>query len=337
MTTRRDALKVLPLVCAPSLALAQIPKFGEPKRIGVLSVEEDRRTPTEERPFWIALSKKGWVLGKNLLVEPAYADGKPERLQELAEELIRKRVDVILSGRDEILAAARATRTIPIVCIELLWPVEQGLIDSNARPGRNVTGLTVYTGIEVGNKRLQFLREIVPAAKRLSWLWGLNSISVETLAGSSVDMASVSEAAAKSMGFETKFHIARTTGDLDAVFADMIDWHAQAVLAAGRPVWEARQHVAELALRHRLPSAFVSREHVEAGGLLSYGIPASEWDRIGIRQVEYVDRILRGALPADLPVERPNRYELVINMKTAKALGVTIPQSVLLRADEVIQ
>ena len=337
MTTRRIALKLLPLVCAPSLALAQTPTFGKLKRVGVLSVEQDGQTPREVRPFWVALSKKGWVLGKNLLVEPAYADGKAERLQELAEGLVRKRVDVILSGRDEILAAARATRTIPIVCGELLWPVEQGLIDSYARPGRNVTGLTVYTGIEVGNKRVQFLREIVPAAKRLSWLWGLNSLSVETLAGSSVDMASVSEAAAKSMGFQTRFHIARTTDDLDAVFADMTAWHAQALLAAGRPAWEARQHVAELALHRRLPSAFVDRGHVEVGGLLSYGIPASEWDRIETRQVEYVDRILRGALPADLPVERPNRYELVINAVTAKALGLTIPPSLLARADEIIR
>jgi putative tryptophan/tyrosine transport system substrate-binding protein len=291
-----------------------------------------------ERPFWIAMSKKGWVLGRNFVVEPAFANWRAESLASLAEELVRKRVDLILpSGPGTTLAAARATRTIPIVFAGEPWPVEQGFIDSFARPGRNLTGYAWYTGIEVSNKRVQFLREIVPTAERLSWLWAYSTLEVETVAGDRVDMVSVSSAAAKAMGFKARFHVVQNAQGIEAVFREFAEWRAQAFLAGGAAVWQSRQRVAELALRHRLPSAFHSRDNVEAGGLLSYEPPEAEWDLLDSRRVDQVDRILRGASPADMPVEQPSRYELVVNAKTAKALGLTIPPALLARTDEIIR
>lgn len=216
-----------------------------------------------------------------------------------------------------------------------------GFIDTYGRPGRNVTGQTYSTGIEVYTKRLQFLREIAPAAKRLSWLIPAELVSLETVAGGRFDLAALLEAGAKGLGFETRFHPFRTAQDIDAAFSDITAWRAQAVAAgalAGSDMGDMRQQrIAELALRHRLPSAFVYRWPVEIGGLLSYATSASELESLGTRFIEYVDRILRGTPPADLPVERPSRYELVINAKTAKALGLTIPPALQARADEVIR
>jgi putative ABC transport system substrate-binding protein len=171
MTTRRDALLALPLLCgAPSLR-GQKPSAIPPKRLGIISLGADSPTPPPQRPLYLALRQRGWILGENLLREPAYADGKPERLAGLAEELVRKRVDVILSLEDApTVAAARATRTIPIVFTLAQFPVELGLVDSYARPGHNVTGQTFFAGVEVAFKRLVFLREIAPNSKRLSYL-----------------------------------------------------------------------------------------------------------------------------------------------------------------------
>jgi len=216
----------------------------------------------------------------------------------------------------------------------LAWPVQQGLIDSFARPGGNVTGVALYAGIEVTHKRLDFLRAIAPAARRLAWLWPENWFALETVSGSRVDMIPTLEAAAKDRGYEPRFHAIHRGQDVDALFRDISSSGAQAITIAtsGAP-----QKFAELALRLGLPSAFLERDFVEAGGLLCYGVPDSEFASLAKNRAEYVDRILRGARPNDLPVELPSRYELVINLKTAKALGLTIPQSVLARADEVIQ
>ncbi len=342
MTTRRDALLALPLLYATFDASAQAPNAYPVKRMGHLRPESEPTTIWSEHPFYIALSKKGWILGENLLREPAYADWKIERLAGLAEELVRKRVDVILCNGDlATLAAARATRTIPILFFNVTHPVEMGFIDTYGRPGRNVTGQTYSTGIEVNNKRLQFLREIAPAAKRLSWLIPADYVSLETVAGGRVEVAALHEAAAKGLGFETRFHPFRTVQDIDAAFGDITAWRAQAVAAgalAGSDMVDMRQRrIAELALRHRLPSAFVSRWPVEIGGLLSYARSASESEIFGARLIEYMDRILRGTPPADLPVEQPSRFELVINAKTAKTLGLTIPPTLLTRADELIR
>ena len=211
------------------------------------------------------MSKLGWIVGDNVVVERASADGKEERLAGLAEELIRKQVEVILTyGQVAPVVAARATRTIPIVFFAVAWPVEQGLIDSFARPGGNVTGVALYTGIEVTYKRLEFLRAIAPAAKRLAWLWPENWFSLETVSGGRVDMIPALEAAAK-IAATAAVHAIRRGQDLDALFRDISSSRAQAITMPTSDA-HAPQKFAELALRHGLPSAFFDRDFVERVG-----------------------------------------------------------------------
>ncbi|HEU5294365.1 MAG TPA: ABC transporter substrate binding protein, partial [Burkholderiaceae bacterium] len=207
MGTRRDALLTLPVIWAAARSgRAQQPKAEPPKRIGFLALYSKGQTPWPgpQIPFFfIELGKKGWILGENLSVVEAFADWKREGLAGLAEDLVRKNVDVILcEGVVPALAAARATRTIPIVFYNAIWPLELGLIDSYNRPGRNATGFAFHAGIEVTIKRLTLLRETSPGAKRLSWLWPAGYRSTETLAGGRFDMIPTVEAAAKSLGFE---------------------------------------------------------------------------------------------------------------------------------------
>jgi putative ABC transport system substrate-binding protein len=296
--------------------------------------------PTAEQiarnPFFARMKERGWVEGTNLVMERRYAEFRSERLAGFAEELVRKGVDLLATtGPEATLAAARATRTIPIVFNSVTWPVEQGLISSFARPGRNVTGIASYTGVEVTNKRHEFLRAIAPAAKRLSWLWPPEYS--ETLSGGRFDMVPIMDAAVKGLGFEARFHDIRRSEDIEAALDELRGWRAQAISASGAHVSEAGQRIAEFALRERLPSVFPQIANVEAGGLLSYANAQAEFPRLLSTYVSHVDRILRGALPGELPVERPNLYELVINLKTAKALGLTVPQSLLIRADRVIE
>jgi putative ABC transport system substrate-binding protein len=345
MSTRRGALVAFTCLFVASQLKAQAPSTGQPKRIGVIdigSVPEKvapDQIPLDERPLWDLMRKKGWIVGKNLLIERVYGDWKVERLAGLAEELVRRRVDLILCDATEEaqIAAARATRTIPIVFDGAFLAQEQGLIDSYAQPGRNSTGTTMYTMSEFSAKRLEFLRAVAPDAKRLSWLWGGDSLSFEKVDGGRFDVSPVLETAAKGLGFETRFHIVRTPQDIDRTFREVMAWRAEAISAGGLPIWDARESVADLALRHRLPSAFSHREYVDAGGLMSYGASVAELESLQLRRAEYIDRILRGAKPADLAVIQPSRYELVVNMKTAKALRLTIPRSLLQRADMLIQ
>jgi putative tryptophan/tyrosine transport system substrate-binding protein len=335
----------VPMLFAISTAVAQAPRPSKFRRIGFLSVwpgpdKTDRNKAIEdELPFWESMRKKGWTLGDNVIAERVYAHWKVERLLGLAQELVRRRVDIILCRWTEeaMVAAARATQTIPIVFANAFLPVEQGLIDSYARPGRNLTGTAMYAVTEVTAKRLEFVRAVAPNAKRLSWLWGGDSLSFETVAGRRFDMTPTLDATTKALGFETRFHIVRSPEDIADVFGEVTDWRAQAITAGGVTLGTVQERIAEFAVRHRLPSAFSNRSYVASGGLLSYGVSDSEMESLDLRLVEYVDRILRGARPADLPVLQPSRYELVINMKTASALGLTIPQLLLARVDDVIQ
>ena len=286
-----------------------------------------------ERPFLAAMKAKGWNVGVNLLVERAHAEGNAERLPGLARELVQKHVDLIVSGGAQTtIAAARATSSIPIVFSGPLWPVEQGLIDSFRRPGGNVTGHAFYTGVEYSAKRLQFLREVAPTATRLSWVWPEFLFSAETMSGGRVDMIPVFDAAAKRLGFDTRFHLIGRGKDIDAVLAEMEVWKPQALTVGADPT----HRLVKFALRHRIPNAFATREDVEAGALMCFG-PAETPASWAIRTAEYVDRIFRGAQPADIPVELPSRYELVISLKSSKALGLSVPRSLLARADEIIQ
>ncbi|MFZ2651887.1 MAG: ABC transporter substrate-binding protein [Burkholderiaceae bacterium] len=338
MTTRRKALMALPFLGGAPRLGAQAPKSLPAKRIGMLVLSNPRNLTALDRLFWLTMNKKGWLVDVNVVVERVYANWNVERLAVLARELVLEGVDLILTaGPEATLAAARATRTIPIVFSGVLWPIEQGLIDSLARPGRNLTGHTYFAGVEVILKRLEFLREIIPAATRLSWLWPEDYFLPETVSGAHLDKAPAMKAASSALGFEAKFHTIRTPDDIAEVFREITGWRAQAVTAGGGQVFDARQRFAELALMHRLPSVFSARLNVEAGGLLFYGVPDAEYSTLTIRAAENVDAILRGATPAEIAVEQPSRYELVINKATAKALGLTIPRPLLLRADDVIE
>jgi putative ABC transport system substrate-binding protein len=252
--------------------------------------------------------------------------------------LVRQHVDLILAiGDIPAVAAARATRTIPIVFTGVLFPVEVGLVDSLARPGRNVTGQSLIAGTDIAAKRMALLREIAPNAKRLAYLVGAVAQVLPTVSGGRFDVTAAFEAAAKGLGFETRIQPLLSLQDLDAAFGEMLAWHVQAVTAGLGWHNEAPKQVAELLLRHGLPSAFLYRHMVDAGGLLFYGVGKSEAGYADVRLADYVDRVLRGTPPATLPVEQPRRYELVINLRTARTLGLTVPQPVLLQADELIE
>lgn len=332
------ALSALGLTAGAPRALTQAIKPGPVRRIGFLTInaDPDPKLPGPQRQGSMGMRKLGWIEGENVMWERAFADLQVERLAGLAEGLVRKGVDVLLTdGPEATLAAARATKTIPIVFGNVAWPIEQGLIDSFARPGRNLTGVALYTGVEVTNKRNEFLREAAPAARRLSWLWP--GESAETLSGGRFDMRAQMDAAAKGLGFETRFHDIGKLADVEAALAAATAWRAQALTASGLHVRAEGQRVADFCLRNRLPSATASLNLTESGCLLSYTPAPSEAPQMFARYLEKVDRILRGANPAELPVERPSKYDLVINMKTAKVLGLKIPPSLLLRAERVIE
>jgi putative ABC transport system substrate-binding protein len=334
---RRHSLGAIAALIAGSCSRgAWAQPAGGMRRIGYLGLENEPKTPVAERGLAKALAPLGWLEGKNLVVERAFAELKVERLKGMAEDLVRKRVEVIMtSGPYATLAAARATRSIPIVFFSVVWPIEQGFIDSFSRPGRNLTGAAWYSGVEVTNKRLEFLRQIAPSPRRLSWFWPPEF--AETVDGSMFDMASVMQKAAAELGFETRFHNVSKTDDVERALADAATWRAQALTASGPHVTAAGRRIADVMVQHKIPSAFSQADNVETGGLLSYAPQPAEAFRMFLRGVESVDRILRGAKPSDLPVERPDRYELTVNAKTAKALGITIPQSILIRADRVIE
>lgn len=341
MTTRRQALRQLALL-ASSSGLPLASAADAPKRIGIISessAEAAKDTLLWEPAFWELMAQRGWRVGHNVVVERAFADTRSDRLPRLAQELVRKRVDVILCLGDQeaMVAAARATKTIPIVVFEVFDPVEQGLVESFARPGRNVTGISLSRGPDLAMKRLQYLRTIAPVATRLCWLWGHDTSVATRVDGSRYDVAEALATSARKLQFETRIYRVTGASDIDKAFADTVAWGAQALTTSGLPPYLARQEVARFALRERLPSVFAVAEFVQAGGLLSYAVAGSEVDSLTGRWVEYIDRVLRGAKPADMPVIGADRYELQINMKTAGALGLNIPQSILSRADALVR
>ena len=286
-------------------------------------------------PILAHLRKLGWVNGENIEIFRPDAEGREDRLPALAEEMVRRRVDVIWAvGPEAAIAAARATQTIPIVFWGVASPVEQGLVDSYARPGRNVTGVAFFTGPELSAKLLEILSQVAPGAKRVAAI--TTPSSTEPVAGERRSRAgSPVESAAQLLGLEFRTHPVRSSDDLDPAFAAILESRAQALLTFGTTLtFRERQRIAGFASRHRLPSVFNQREFVEAGGLVSYG--PDTWETV-LQSMGYVDRVLRGSRPADLPVERPSKYELVVNLKTARAIDLKIPQSVLLRADRVIE
>ena len=317
---------LLALLGVPPAADAQ--QAGRVWRIGYLVPAELRTTPFFDA-FRQGLRELGYVEGKNFVIESRWAEGKYERLPGLAAELVRLKVDLIVAtATPAILAARDATSTIPIVFVLAADPVGQGIVMSVARPGRNLTGLASTAATEIYGKTLALLKETVPEVTRVAILSNPAS-PFGTL------VLTEAKAVAPSLRLQLQHVEARGPEDFESVFTTMTRGRAGALLVVPDAMFLLhRARLADLTAKNRLPAMYGIREHVEAGGLMAY---AANFTDLYRRAATYVDKILKGAKPADLPVEQPTKFELVINLKTAKALGLKIPQSILLRADQVIE
>jgi len=315
------------LLAAPLAAEAQ--QAGKVPRIGFLGTRSPSDTSPHLDAFRQGLRELGWVEGQNIVIDYRFAEGKFDRLPDLAAELVRLKVDIIVAQpTPAAVAAQNATKTIPIVMISVGDPVGLGLIASLARPGGNATGLSYSVGLEIFGKGLELLKETVPKVRRVAILSNPAN-PAQPLAIREVNVA------ARSLGVQLQLLEARGPHDFDGAFAAMAKERVGALLVVADSMFVLhRTRLADLAARSRLPAAYGLRDHVDAGGLMSYGPSSRDLFR---RSATFVDKILKGAKPGDLPVEQPTKFELVINLKTAKALGLTIPQSLLQRADEIIQ
>jgi putative ABC transport system substrate-binding protein len=297
---------------------------GKVHRIGVLTLVP---VPLYEGIFRESLNDHGYVEGRNLTIEWRRADGKSERLAELAAELVALRVDVIVTvSNDAAIAAKAATTTIPIVMAAVGNPEQRGLVASLARPGGNVTGLTLDPGAEIYSKMLELLKEAAPRISRVAML---------TVADSSVPLwTKHADIAGKALGVEVRGFFIKDPERIADVLNDIARANQDALMVSTSALAFSRRHsILEFATKNRLPAVYPYRPYSDDGGLISYGVDLKDLVR---RAATYVDKILKGAKPADLPVEQPTKFELIVNLKTAKALGLTIPQTLLLRADQVI-
>ena len=330
MTKKISILVLCSLLLAPcSVADAQQTK--KIPRIGYLSALEPAGESARAQPIWLALRELGYIEGQNIAFEYRYAEGNLDRAPQLAAELVRLKVDMIVvaGGYGWIQAAKDATKTIPIVMFVGIDPVTAGFIKSLARPGGNVTGLTLINR-ELGGKRLELLKETIPKLARVAVFYDpANRTSVP-------DVKEVLPVAARALGLTVRVWEIRGTNDFERVFAALDKERPDGLYVhpSGARMFANAKRIAPFALRSQLPSMYGNREAVETGGLMHYGADLTDSYR---RVAVYVDRILKGAKPADLPVEQPTKFELIINLKTAKQIGVTIPQSVLARADKVIR
>ena len=316
------------LLAAPLAAEAQ--PAAKVARIGFLSTSL-AANPHLTDAFGQGLRDLGYVEGRTVVIEYRDAEGNLERLPALAAELVALKVDVIVSpNTPAALAAKQATRTLPIVFVGVGEPVASGLVSSLARPGGNVTGLSVVSPELVG-KWLELLTQAVPEVSRVAVLRQPGAMDERT----EKDMLKGAEVAARALGVRLQFVEARSSADLERAFSDMIRERAGALTVRPAPMFVSeRRRLVALAAKNRLPAVYPWREFVDAGGLMAYGPNLADLYR---RAAPYVDKILRGAKPGDLPVEQPTKFELAINLKTAKALGLTIPPSLLQRADQVIE
>jgi putative ABC transport system substrate-binding protein len=314
---------LMPLAAEPQPG-GQQPKGGH--TIGLLA--PSGTSPHLWDAFRDGLGERGYTEGRNLTIHFRSAEGQPERLPSLAAELVSLKVDVIVTaGQPAIRAAMQATRTIPIVMAVSGDAVATGLVANLARPGGNLTGMSILAP-DLSGKRLQILKEIVPPLSRVAMLW--NPANQDSQIN-----ARATQSAAKELGLTIQSVEARESSQLEAAFTAMTDARAGGLFVLADPFTIGqRKRIVDLAARHKLPDVYFWKEFVEAGGLVSYGPSFVEMFR---RAAVYVDRILKGANPAGLPVEQPIKFELAINLKTAKALGLTIPQSILVRADHIMQ
>ncbi len=325
--------RIFSVIAAFALGILFVPVSGEAQRpgrvarVGMLSAAQPR-SASFLQAFEHRLRDLGYVEGQNLIIEFRTGEGKAERYPALAAELVERHVDVLVaSGPEAVLRAARdATRTTPIVMVAIDYdPVARGYIAGLPRPGGHITGL-FFQQLELTGKRLELLKGALPQLTRVAVLWDAFS----------ADQLPAAKAAARELGVQLQpVELRDPPYDYVSAFNAVAESGAKALLPLMSPVlFRERAPLLELVGTHRLPAIFGQREFADAGGLMAYGVSFNEMFR---RAADYVDRILKGTKPADLPVEQPTKFELVINLKTAKALGLTIPQSVLIRADQVIQ
>jgi putative tryptophan/tyrosine transport system substrate-binding protein len=319
------ALPVL-ILATIHLAVAQQPK--NVPRIGILFVGSSSFYAAWIDVFRQGLKELGYIEGRNITIDYRYAEGKADRLPSLAAELVGLKVDVIVSSSTpSVLAVKKATSTIPIVFVSISDPVASGLVDSLARPGGNSTGLTIVA-VELGGKRLELLKEAVPKVTRVAFLW-------ESANPAQAPQWREAQAAAQALRLQLQSLEVRSSNDFDSAFEAALRERAQALVTTPAASFNTHlKRIVEFAAKNRLPAMYANPQFVEAGGLMSY---APDYNAQYRRAATYVDKILKGAKPADLPVEQPTKFEFVVNLKTAKQIGLTIPPNVLVRADKVIR
>jgi putative ABC transport system substrate-binding protein len=328
-TAKRPTITAL---CAIILALCVSVQAQQPKkvyRIGFLSPGNPTPDASRVESFRQGLRELGYEDGRNISIEYRWANGKFEQLPDLAMELVRLKVDLIVAVVTQAsLAAKQATTTIPIVMIAVNDPVNSGVVASLAQPGANITGTSAMNAALVG-KQLELLKETLPNISRVAALWNPANPIFQAV------QRRETEDAARALTVRLQLLEARSSDEIDRAFEVMARERIKAVLILSDPVFSAqRKQIAELSTKHRLPAVTGTREYTEAGGLMAYGPSFPDMYR---RTAYYVDKILKGTKPADLPVEQPTKFELVINLKAAKQIGVTIPQKVLVKADRVIK
>jgi putative tryptophan/tyrosine transport system substrate-binding protein len=308
------------LLVTPLLVKAQ--QLGKVYRIGWISLE---KASSGIESFRSGLSDLGWIEGRNIAIETRFADNKPDRLPALAAELVELKVDVIVTHTTPAaVAAKKATALIPIVMAGADNPVMRGLVTNLNHPGENITGLTNNPGVGFHQKMVQLLREAAPGVSRLAVLWGI---------GEEGDLTQI-QAAAPALGLTVVSAPARESDQVTTALAAAVRAGANGLHVTASPLNSGQRRViVDFALANRLPSMFGAKDFVTVGGLMSYW---TDWVEVRRRSATYVDKILKGAKPGDLPIEQPSKFELVINVKTAKALGLSIPHSLLLRADQLV-
>ena len=312
------------LLVAPLAARAQ--QVAKVYRIGILETIPAARNASNLDALRKGLRDLGYVEGRNLVIEYRSADGRPERFPDLAAELVRLKVDLIVTrGTPAASAAKNATETIPVIMATMGDP--RAIVASFARPGGNITGVTTFS-TELTAKRIELLKELVPNLSRIALLHNMGNPAVPP-------EWEETKTAARSLGLQAELLDVRSQGDLGRAFELAVRQHVDALVIGADGLTQLhKQTIVDLVARNRLPAAYPAREFVEAGGLIAYAV---NYPDLYYRFASFADKIFKGAKPGELPVEQPTKFELVINLKTAKALGLTIPQSVLLRADEVIR
>jgi len=322
----RNVFSIAPWVLL--LALSVPAEAQQPKkiyRIGYLTTSSVASGASNRKAFIDALRQLGYIEGQNLLIESRYADGRDDRLPELAADLVRLKVDVILAGATQAtIAAKNASGTLPIVMATSSDPLGKGLAENLSRPGKNVTGFSTMS-VELTGKRLEIFRDAVPRVRRLGVLWyGRGNISFQQIqkAAQPFDFTCISLEVSQPEDFESAFTLAGRER-IESLFT-----------SSGAFITTHRKRIVEFAAKNKLPAIYHQEQFVEDGGLMSYSVNVRDLYR---HAATYVDKILRGTKPVDLPVEQPTKFELAINLKTAKQIGVTIPQSVLYQADKVIK